>query len=98
MVGIDVPGTGPAGRLDGLLGGRALVGGLGAGQEMLAVTLVPYDRDIDTLLSRLPDRCDLRGALAPEAVAGAYGIPFNRLHGHPSCSYGLASCNRITMP
>ena len=70
MVGVDVPGTVPAGLLDGLLRGRALVGGLGTGQEMLAVALVPHDRDIDALLPRLPERGDLRGALAPEAVAG----------------------------
>jgi len=81
MVGVDVPGTVPARFLDGLRGGFALVGRFGAGQEMLAVAFVPYDRDIDALLPCLPDRCDLRGPLAPEAVAGSYGIPFNRLYG-----------------
>ena len=80
MIGVDVPRAVPARLLDGPLGGRALVGGLGTGQEMLAVALVPYYRDIDALLPSLPERCDLRGALAPEAVAGSYGIPFNRLH------------------
>ena len=82
MVGIDIPGTVPARLLDGLRGGRVLVGGFGTGQEMLAVALVPYDRDIKALLPRLPDRCDLRGTLASEAVAGPYGIPFNRPHSH----------------
>ena len=71
MIGVDIPGTVPARLLDGLRGGRALVGGFGTGQEMLAVALVPYDRDIDAFLPCLSDRCDLRGTLVSEAVASA---------------------------
>ena len=81
MVGVDVPGAVPARLSDSPRGGRTLVGGLGTRKEMLAVALVPYYRDIDALFPRLPDSCDLRGTLVPEAVPGAYGIPCNHLHG-----------------
>ncbi len=80
VVRVDMVGAVPSGLLDGGLGRRPLVGGLGPDEVMLPVALVPYDGDLHALLASLPEGGDLGRALPAEPVPRSYRVLLDGLH------------------